>query len=320
MCAFAAPDVTVENTRGIPDTYEGKTLLVKHRLNFATTTTANVDTYYVLAPIPGVAYLQCQVAAGAQVTSSTVFTPVPYPDYTSLFPTPDSFATLMNSFRHVSNAFEIVPTVNQMTWVGAISVWKAPIRSVVTGFTSTTAPGRLYQVNGLEACNAYGADMYVAPFINGCYAVATQQQPDFEFSPIVDAMYVSDTNWGQFGAPIPGVGSMDSVIIRVSGQTSSMPIQLRAWSCVEYQTSPQSAFNRFTQASPSPDPLALAMYRKLASQLPIAVPYYENDSFWERVKSIINDTSSVLSRVSGPVGEVARSARLAYSVGQRLFG
>lgn len=320
MCAFAAPDMTVESVRGVPDTFEGKTLLVKHRLNFATNSAPNADTYYILAPIPGVAYLTCQVAVGASVTAATTFYPVFYPDYGAMFPTADTAASLFQSFRHVSNSFEIVPTVNQMTWVGAISVWKAPIRATVSGRTSTANPNVLYQINGLEACNATGADMYVGPFINGCYTIACQQEPDFEFSPVVDSMYISDNNFGQIYGALPGFGNLESVIIKVTGQTAAMPLQLRAWSCVEYLPAPNSAFYRFAQASPHHDPLALEYYRKLSQSLPIAVPYYMNDSFWERVKGIIGDLTAYLSKSNGPIGEAARTASLAYNVTNRLLG
>lgn len=319
MCAFAAPDMTVESVRGIPDSYEGKSLLVKHRINVQTTTTAGNDMYYILSPIPGVAWLQAEVAAGTPILPSTVFYPVVYPDYPSLFPTPATSSSYLQSFRHVSNAFEIVPTVNQMTWVGAISVWKSPIRLTATGLIAPTAGGRVYQLNGLEACNGAAADMYVGPFINGAYTLACQQEPDFEFTPIIDDLYINPDNFGQLSTAITGFGNLESVIIKVSGQTSAMPCALRAWSCVEYLASPNSAFYRFAQASPCEDEHALKLYRQLAGALPIAVPYYQNDSFWDRVKGIIGDLTAYMAKMPGPAGELARSARLAYDVGGRLF-
>jgi hypothetical protein len=48
-CAFAPPDFASSNVRGVPDEYQGRSLVKKHRLVASQTfSTANMDYYYLL--------------------------------------------------------------------------------------------------------------------------------------------------------------------------------------------------------------------------------------------------------------------------------
>ena len=110
-CAFAPPDFSVNKISGIPDKYEGNSLVKKHRLIKPETFDAVKDYYFWLAPIPGVAYLKTDVAAGTPLIPSTIWKPVYYSDYDNMFGAEEhgyDSANKVTKFRFASNHIEIV--------------------------------------------------------------------------------------------------------------------------------------------------------------------------------------------------------------------
>jgi len=309
-CAFAPPDFIGNDVAGVPDDFRGPSLVKKHRLVFTYNLTSSaVDYYFLVAPTPGVAFWVLTNPAGTGVASTSVFTPVFYSDFSTMFgPTTGATAAdIVTKFRTISQHVELVPCVNDMSWTGNIQCFKAPMAMVLDANTVSTR----YSVTGLQGFNSTNANQYTAPFKNGVYSAAYNAGAKFDFQPIVEnqtalpnTMIAGD--WGQLNGCVVGFDSQfDSIMIKVTGVTGTANTMIiKTWSCVEYQCSPGNLLYEFCSLSPS-DPLALKLYREVILGLPVGVPYYQNEGFWERVLKIIRRLSGPLSVIPGPPGMIA---------------
>lgn len=319
-CAFAPPDFAVNKINGVPDTYEGNSLVKKHRLITPEKFENGRDHYIWLAPIPGVAYLECRVGAGAPVTATDQWTPVRYSDYDSMFGvevTGNDSAKKVNKFRFVSNHIEIVPTVNQMQWSGSIQAWKVPIALTPRQINNNTLD-EMYSYSGMESVNSTNSNQYSGPFFNGIYAGCFSESCDFEFSnvikglgPAVPNTVSGGTDFTQIGTGgtngrIPGMdNSFQNMIVKISGITTDNDSALvKTWACVEYQVMADNDLYEYQTSSPRDD-LAIMAYKKLVSELPVGVCYMDNENFWRRVLGLLRGVSGALSVVPGPYGAMA---------------
>lgn len=322
-CAFAPPDFANSNVRGVPDEYQGKSLVKKHRLVTSQAfSTASTDYYFLVLPTPGYAYWTATVAAGAQITATTVFTGVPFADCSTFFNSSGTVGTstadIVDKFRYISNHFELVPTANQMTWSGNVQSWKFPAALFVrqNNLTGGAEAGNLWSVSGLQALNATNADQYTGPFNLGVYAGAYNTGAKFDFSQIIEYVTsVPSTPFallGDFGQLVTYNGftgfdnQFESMIVKVTGMGTNVgnTAIIKSWACVEYQAVPGSGFYEFQTISPC-DQLALDYYRKIINQLPPGVSFVDNESFWQRVLQIISQISGGLSFAPGPYGMAA---------------
>lgn len=314
-CAFAPPDFSVNKISGVPDKYEGNSLVKKHRLINPETFDAVRDYYFWLAPIPGVAYLKTNVAAGTPLIQSTTWTPVYYSDYDNMFGVEEhgyDSANKVTKFRFVSNHIEMVPTVNQMEWSGSIQAFKIPATLNVRQLASDSNRD-LYSIMGLQACNSTNSNQYSGPFFNGLYSGCFSSNCDFTFQQVLEGLGPSipttvyaETDFTQIISRIPGMDNgFESLIVKISGVTSTKNAALfKTWSCVEYQVQAGTDLYEYQTESPC-DEAAIAAYKKLISELPVGVCYMDNENFWRRVLNILRGVSGALSFVPGPYGAVA---------------
>jgi hypothetical protein len=338
-CAFAPPDFANSNVRGVPDEYQGKSLVKKHRLvSSQAFSSASTDYYFLVLPTPGYAYWTASVTSGAGIVASTVFTGVPYADCTTFFNSGGtagtSTADIVDKFRYVSNHFELVPTANQMTWSGNVQCWKFPATLFVRQNNLTTGAegGNLWSIAGFQALNATNADQYTGPFNLGVYAGAYNTGAKFDFSQILEYItavpstaYSALGDFGQLSATTNGFtgfdNQFDSMVIKVTGMgtnTANTAI-IKTWACVEYQALPGSGYYEFQTNSPC-DLVALDLYRKVINQLPPGVSFVDNDSFWQRVLQIIRQISGGMSVLPGPYGMAAGGVnRLSNALEQMFF-
>jgi hypothetical protein len=315
-CAFAPPDFANSRVQGVPDDFQGKSLVKKHRLitpfNFSS---ANLDWYIMLVPIPGVAFISCTVAAGTPVLATTVWSATTYSDFLTLFPSSIESANVVDKFRFVSNHIEFVPTVNQANWSGNFQSWKLPVSLIQRPATGAT----LYSITGLNGVNATNADMYVGPFNLGVYAAAYNAGSTFNFQSVLENMgsvpTTLDVAAGDFGRiifPLTGTSftgldaQFDSTIVKVSGLGPNVTNTaiLKTWACVEYQAVTGSSIYEYQTYSPK-DALALEIYRKVINELPVGVSFVDNEGFWARVLAIIKGMSGVGMVLPGPYGLAA---------------
>lgn len=319
-CAFAPPDFSMSSIQGVPDDFRGQSLTVKHRAVIPFTVTAGLDYYILLLPIPGYAYFIASVATGTSILYNTTFQGVTYSDFGSMFGGSGSSAdSQVDKFRFVSNHFEIIPTVNSMTWSGNIQSWKLPISVTIRQGGSGVAD--LWTVSGLQGVNSSLTNQYSGPFIMGCYSGCYNADCDFEFSQILrdvlnipTAPIAADSDFGELvaaaGVNIPGFDNhFESQLFKISSVTANETCLLKTWACVEYQVRTDSVLYKFQQMSPC-DRLALELYREVITGLPVAVPFEENAGFWERVLGIIQQISAVGSLAPGPYGMLAKGINL----------
>jgi len=324
---------------------------MKNQLTLPYNFAAGADTYIVVMPTPGVAFWHFSVAAGtALTTANVVLTPVLYPGFDTTFGDPVSGyadrAKQVTKFRYASTAVGLYPTCNMMVYNGSVQVWKAPItmsremRSKVVNTTSTPINVDAFYpvVTGLEALGTPANENYADSYIHGLYSVATNSQPDFEFTPIEEnltnipavfgnnatdttgtSMFGSlrlntstQTAVGTGGSVIQGagdvflgLGNQESIVIKVTNSaTSAVGGVLKLWSCLEAQVNSNSSLYQFAGHSPPLDPVALEIYRKISSEIPVAVSCDKNAMFWQYVSGIIKRVAAVASYMPGPMGIV----------------
>jgi len=323
-CAFAPPDFANSNVRGVPDDYQGKSLVKKHRMVASQAfSTASTDYYFLVLPVPGYAYWLATVSSGSPLIATTIFNGVPYADCGTLFNSSSnagtSTADIVDKFRFVSNHFELVPTTNQMTWSGNVQSWKFPSTLFLrqNNLTTGAEAGNIWSISGLQSLNATNADQYTGPFNLGVYAGAYNTGASFDFSQIIEYVTAVPStpstflgDFGQLNASTNGFTGFDnqfeSMVIKVSGMGTNVgnTAIVKSWSCVEYQAIPGSGYYEFQTLS-SCDKVALDLYRKIINQLPPGVSFVDNESFWQRVLQIIRQVSGGMSFIPGPYGMAA---------------
>lgn len=316
-CAFAPPDFAANDVAGYPDNYTDMSLVKKHKNTVAITLAASTDVYLLLCPTPGVSYWSLTKAAGVAPIATDFWIPNNYSDFNALFPGTGSTADIVTSFRFISNHIEVIPTVNQVSWTGAIQVIKTSITVNTRPNPASTGAqaGNILAANGFQAVNNFGnTTQYSGPFINGLYSAAYSSDSSRDFSRIsegvgnVPANLVVGTDFMGFNSTVfTGIdNTFDSVIIKISGvgTNTNNSLLIKTWACVEYKVVAGSALYEYQTLSPC-DPVALEIYRQVIRMLPTAVTYMDNENFWQRVLGIIKRISGTLSIVPGPYGMMA---------------
>jgi len=316
-CAFAPPDFAFSGDNGIPDGNPTRRSLYRHKQTFPINFVANNDYYFLLLPVPGYAFFYASVAAGTPILASTSFQGFPYSDYASIFGTFGNEASIVTKWRHVSNAFELVPTANEMTWSGNIQAWRASISQTLRRDTSQSLSVG-WSIEGLQSCNASNAHMYQAAFKEGCYTLATSSDNNYPYSQIVygngalpeaittdDFGYLGTSSFNPGGA-IPGLANgFDSVIMKISGITANESAYMRSWACVEYAPNINTIMYNLSSGSDCRDDVALELYQEICKMLPIGVRYLENENFWTRVLAIIQVASAAGAALPGQYGVIS---------------
>jgi len=279
-CSTSPNDFEMDAFTGIPDEYDGRVVVKRFSaVNTTPAPSATLDTYIVLLPTPGVAFWYGSRAGTAAIT----LVPVLYSDAATLFPV-HSESSVVSAFRYASHVIEIVPTVNAMSWGGAIEVWKAPIRSSL----SAQPMGEMFwEFDGFQAINS-SRPQSVLPFNNGIYTITAPIDPSIPFVAIADDVAPSTilprpSSLVTLGGStnIVGLGNRESVIIKIPAGNLSNTALIRTWACLELAVSSESALYEYSHISPMHDPLALALLRKFVHSHPVAVPFYDNAGFWD---------------------------------------
>jgi hypothetical protein len=306
----------MDSFQGVPDSYDGRVIAKR----FTSTTsylapTSPLDTYILLLPTPGVAYWSATCAAGS-TTAALTFTGVEYSDATTLFPTGQD-ASIVTAFRYASNVFELVPTTNEMSWAGNIQVYKGYIKPSLWGITTSSVANVL---TGFELLNSVKPSA-VLPFNCGVYTVTAPTDPTMPFVPIIYSTAYTDLGFADANRTIAlnqptnldyvGMGTHESVLIKIPATATNLNTAIiRTWACVEFQVNSSSLLYDYSHLSPPHDPLALELARRFIHENPAAVPFYDNDTFWQRVNAWIIKTTGVLRLLPGRVGAAAGAVNL----------
>lgn len=330
-CAFAPCDFASDGGSGVPDEYQGKVLLRRQELVTSFATSVGFDTYIIQAPTPGTPLWIATYAAGIQPTTAAplMFTPLSIPDFNQFFP-PQQENVTVESYRFVANAVEVMNTTSYMNANGSIVCYKVDLQQ-----STQNAPAAAARANQASLSGTYAitpnvvnvGDVYVKPAIEGAYMCAVSDQADFEFKPLLqnsqDALNAGSPTIAlpvAFTTHWVGIGNMMTNVVFIPNSGSINTYTARAWGCVEYQVVPSSILYEYARLSPPHDPVAMAMYRTISRNLPIAVPFRENAGFWDNVLRIMQSAGSAVSSwFGGPIGLAGQGVSLLGKAGLSLF-
>jgi hypothetical protein len=282
---------------------------------------AAFDTYIVQSPIPGVAFYYGQHPAGVipTITTPLLLNAVRYADAASLFPV-GSENDNVTEFRFAGMAIELVSTMNDMTWLGSLLTYKTRIALSITA-GQPVAGSLLFSgsmINGMDSIlpiqsSNNNTQALVTRSKEGVYAPSYNGQPDWRFMPILENQQTAfapplapDLQPAMFTGGVVGVGDLVSTVIVIPAAATVQNFIVRAWQKVEYKVNTNSVLYPYSHDSPSHDPVALALYRKMAKDCPLAVPAADNANFWQTLLSIVGAGGSALAGIlPGPFGLLA---------------
>jgi hypothetical protein len=322
-CAFASPDFSVDPGKGIPDQFHGRTLSIKDCFTTALNFAAGLDTYILIAPVPGYAYF-----VGTSTTVGgpppTTFVGVPFPTYETNFgATGIDSDNKFSKYRYASLAAGLYPTSNFMQFSGSIQVWRVDLNLAETSTTAVTAVGPPVTTNpnflqkriqGLQGVTTLvPRDNYSESFIKGAYTFAFDKTQDFEWQDFVSApTYIQSNAVGASSLDfdgthrLTGLGNVNTLVYKISTPVAAVNTALfRVWNCIELQPDTNSSLFQFSGVSPEHDPLAMEMYSNMKMRFPVAMPCSENAKFWENVLRMIRTLSQAGSFIPGPAGLIS---------------
>jgi hypothetical protein len=330
-CTLAPFDFTGTDFVGIPDEFDGQVITKNHRIvSSLPSYTTGHDLYIVQLPIPGIAYFYGDRAAGS--TSAITLTAVSYDDTATLFPAGHEDYNVTD-FRYASNVLEFVPTVNEMTWGGSVQVSKAKVEMV-----SAAAPfgggaiGTWEYVGGLAELMNSLKQQAVFPLNQGAFSPAYNTEANFEWRPVTSAYSLTNLTTNQStagpvdavitfaGTPnFTGLGTFEATVMKFPAIIASQSGLIRCNACIEYQVTPTSIVYDYAHMSPAYDPLALAQIKEFHKNVPAAVKFADNATFWETFLSWTSKAATIASYLPGPLGIVGTGIKDLIDVGHGLW-
>lgn len=320
-CAFASPDFSVDPGKGIPDQFHGRTLSIKDCFTTALNFTAGVDTYVLIAPVPGYAYfIGTSATIGGPPPSAWVG--VTFPTFETNFGSGTDSQNKFSKFRYASMAAGLYPTSNFMQFSGSIQSWRIDLNLAENLRPALTAAGppavfetfMQKRIQGLQSVTTLvPRDNYSESFIKGAYTFAFDKSQDFEWQDFVAGTeYIESSVTGSNRLQsdgthfLTGLGNVNTIVYKVSTPIGAVNTALfRVWNCIELQPDTNSSLFQFSGVSPPHDPIAMEMYSNLKMRFPVAVPCVENAKFWENVLRMIRTISQAGSFLPGPLGLIS---------------
>lgn len=273
----------------------------------------------MVAPAPGFSHAAFSPNA---VPALTVANFTPYDDRNSIFGT-DQLAVADNvtSARHIGKLVELVPTTNAFKWTGSIQAYRVPLKLSTTSVNDPTESNWTIPVpaifGGESILQSGSIDQYTAPSNMGVFMASFNDQPDNRFSPLMENVVQLNATLPKLDVssiipnqPAPGtfmrfnfplgfttLTDHDTLVIKISGAADNTFV-LKTWEAVEYTTLATSALYSFSRMSPPKDVAAMRAYREAVHSIPIAVSYYENANFFQRMFSF---AKNALTGFNNPV-------------------
>lgn len=324
--ATSAPDFELTDIEGIPDNYNGPSVIKKDYLFETITADAGKATYIIVTPTAGVSYYTPQLPpnTGVPLVDSNVMVGHYFPDATDMFDGISTSDEVSNSGqlskgRLMSLCAELNCVNNSFNQYGTVSAWKTPLARTIApfdkgGFNISDNMG-ITGARGLVKV-ALDSQAYVEPVRRGAYSVSMNREEDFSFFPVLDdinrdtdieALFDGTEKLHFVGcAPVFDNG-FDTIIFRIDVPAGSVnqSFVLKIWKVWEYQPTFNSLLYNFSHLSPDIDQAALALYREMCRQLPMSVPDSENPDFWGTILQAVDTGSQLLSGIPGPIGSVA---------------
>lgn len=324
--ATAAPDFELTELEGIPDNYNGPSVVKKDYVFETITATAGKATYIIVTPTAGVSYYTPQLPpnTGVPLIDNNVMAAHYFPDATEMFggiSTSDdvSNSEQLSKGRLMALSAELNCVNNSFNQYGTVSSWKTPLARTVSAIDI----GGFDYTDNLAITGARGlvkvaldSQAYVEPVRRGAYSVSMNREENFQFFPVLDNINRDSTTKAIFEgterlnfagcAPVFDNG-YDTIIFRIDVPAGSVnqSFVLKIWKVWEYQPTFNSLLYNFSHLSPDVDESALALYREMCRHLPMAVPDSENPDFWTTILHAVDEGSGLLSNLGGPIGALA---------------
>lgn len=254
----------------------------------------------------------------------------------------DAMVDGFDEFRFASTCVGIYPTSNFSQFGGSITVYKTMMsigsdpNDAIMALEGTAGAARVTTAH-VDVPYVRGADFgpvspsanFSAPFIDGCYSQSFNMAPNFQFTNAghftelanyprraVDAkvpeMRGNEKTFFFSGKPIVGLGTLETIIVKITtpaGVTNSAII--KSWQCLEVIPGSNTPMYKFLGYSPPLDPIAMAIYRKIANEIPIAVVAKMNASSWDRISQMIVNMLKAGSYLPGPAGVISSGLSMA---------
>ena len=305
---------------GVPDAYPGKSVVRLHKQIFDIVIPdgAVKDTFIVLPPMPGIAYLLSQPATGA---STTLYSAKRFYDYDAIFGTygqqnAESMLNNFTRFRIIGQSARLQATSAVLNNSGRITVARLENVSVESPFVQgQRAPSiaGLYTATASEIGSYPGA---ISAHVNdGLTAWTTNGKANWEFSSIWSAADVATAAEDQtkivvsFDAASPanklmsGWGNTVPLAFAITGSIGgNTTISMEISQLVEYIPVPGSILAGSSRPSAPHDEAALEYYKYAAREMPIAVTRAKNDGYWTTFLDLVATLAQPVGSLFGPKG------------------
>jgi hypothetical protein len=324
--ATAAPDFESTVLEGIPDNYNGPSVVKKDYVFETIVAIAGKATYIIITPTAGVSYFTPVVPpdTGVPLVDADSLQAHYFPDAAEMFNGITEEKQVSNSDqlskgRLMALSAELNCVNNSFNQYGTISAWKTPLARTTAAIDQpgfdVTDNVQLTGARGIVKV-ALDSQAYVEPVRRGVYSVSMNREENFQFFPVLDDLNKLSTTPARFEnterlyftgcAPVFDNG-FDTIVFRIDVPpgTTNQSFVLKIWKVWEYQPTFNSLLYNFSHLSPDVDHSALALYREMCRHLPMAVPDKDNPDFWNLILQAVDQASSLLSGLPGPVGTVA---------------
>lgn len=324
--ATSAPDFELTDIEGIPDNYNGPSVIKKDYMFETITATAGKATYIIITPTAGVSYYTPQLPpnTGVPLVDSNVMVGHYFADAADMFAGVSTSEEVANSDqlskgRLMALSAELNCVNNSFNQYGTISAWKTPLSRTIAAIDHAgfNISDNLAITGGRGLVKvALDSQAYVEPVRRGVYSVSMNREENFSFFPVLDdinrdtdieATFEGTEKLHFVGAAPVFDNGFDTIIFRIDVPAGSVnqSFVLKIWKVWEYQPTFNSLLYNFSHLSPDIDNAALALYREMCRNLPTAVPDSENPDFWSTILQAVDTSTRLLSGIPGPIGAVA---------------
>lgn len=339
--ATASPDFEALDLQGIPDHHNGPTVCMKQYVTETVSAPAGFATYFLFTPTAATSYWKTSIATGSDWLNGQDVVPHFFTKASQIFESCELTPTAtyeggtnsgqVSSGRVISSAAELQVLNNAFNRYGSITAWKCPLRTeITTGGASVATQIQIAGIDGVRK-TVVGSQAYTAPVGDGVYSVSMNREEEFGFFPVLNNENRNSIHDAVFGAPDtpPGIranfngplvlfdNNYDTIVFRIDVQAgvADQSFLLKRWVNLEFQPVFNSLLWDTSHLSPEADEIAIAIYREMSRNLPMAVPQRDNPDFWNIILGLVNESSSLLSYVPGPIGQVAKGV---HAVAQAL--
>jgi hypothetical protein len=331
--ATATPDFESIDFEGIPDGHSGPTVCIRSFVTTQITANPGMATYIICTPQAGVSHWTTEVPTGTDWINGQPLAPTLFPKAHQIFLSIDDTdsshfggdnSAQISRGRLASSAVELSCLNNAFNQYGSITSWKVPLETETILINQTTGERKLAVagINGVKQA-LVASQAYVRPVRDGVYAVSMNRNEEFNFFPIRDGETSAVAHPAFFNRPAVGPSGVramfngplvlwdnnfDTIVVRIDvpEAVTAQSFVFSRWVTFEAQPVFNSLLWDTAHLSPEPDYAALNLYREMCRQLPMAVAYKDNPGFWSTVLGLVEEASSALSFVPGPIGGVAK--------------